>query len=84
MGTIRDEIEKLRSYKLLIYLKDEHDEKRFLVKQEVLSILDEWELVAEITGEDWLCPPADDPCDDLPIEPRDHIAIYVRRGKEDE
>jgi len=74
--SIKDEIEKLDTIVI--------DKVCFLVhKADVLSILDEWKLAVEITGEDWLCPPSPDPLDQIDIIPGDHIIIYVRREKDE-
>jgi len=86
MVTIREEIEKLETYRHRIL----NYEYETINKADVLSIFDEWELVAEYDA------PVDvglhiiGKCDNyadvglsLDFEEGDHIAIYVRRGKED-
>lgn len=77
---IREEIEKLKIHMLYLGNKIPPEEVDLIRRDDVLSLLDEWELVAEETIPHsyeiltWI-----DGLRNLPISPGDTIAIYVER-----
>lgn len=76
---IREEIEALKGVRSAPLVASAHTQPRLLYREDVLKVLDKWELVAEDTNEG--CEIAVRP---VLIYPGDTIAIYRRRkGEED-